>query len=251
MVKPLNSLLVHGLLESAEQLVNPLIKRDASAVFQLGRLSGRVVRLRCTQPEIAVLIWPSGEGLHIERDTSVDFDANEEPPQIVDAEIEGSLEHFMRFMLASEQREAMLFEGVLTLRGDTGLVRKLQQVIASLDLDIASISEKCIGIVPTAIIGEHLAGLIRWKRSLVYTGALDLQEYLQEEMALLPTKAEQQSVADGILNTRRRIDRLDARVQRLQQQVLSLMVTGTIAGNASIASHTATSSESTSSSESY
>ncbi len=219
-------MLLHGALESAEQLINPLLKRDAAALEQLAAIAGKVVRVRCTQPEIALLIWPSAEGLHFELDSSLDSEgrASEgaEAGLQVDAGVEGSLNDFARFMLAGDRREALLFEGALTLRGDTGLVRKLQQITSSLDLDLASVSEKVIGVVPTALLSAPLAGLARWRAGLGKTAMQDWQEYLQYELALLPPEAEQKGFSDGVLNVRRRVDRLNARVERLQQQIQSL-----------------------------
>ena len=216
-------MLLHGALESAEQLINPLIKRDAAALKQLAAIAGKVVRVRCTQPEIALLIWPSAQGLHFELDSSLGSEelASEAGLQ-VDAGVEGSLNDFARFMLAGDRREALLFEGALTLRGDTGLVRKLQQITSSLDLDLASVSEKVIGVVPTALLSAPLAGLARWRAGLGKTAMQDWQEYLQYELALLPPEAEQKGFSDGVLNVRRRVDRLNARVERLQQQIQSL-----------------------------
>lgn len=224
-------MLLHGALESAEQLINPLLKRDAAALEQLAAIAGKVVRVRCTQPEIALLIWPSAQGLHFELDSSVRSESvsseeiaseGAEAGLQVDAGVEGSLNDFARFMLAGDRREALLFEGALTLRGDTGLVRKLQQITSSLDLDLSSVSEKVIGVVPTALLSAPLAGLARWRTGLGKTAMQDWQEYLQYELALLPPEAEQKGFSDGVLNVRRRVDRLNARVERLQQQIQSL-----------------------------
>lgn len=220
-------MLLHGALESAEQLINPLLRRDASALSQLGRMAGKVIRVRCifsdigTQPESAILIWPSEVGLHLELDASFSADQTAQPLS-VDAEVEGSLNDFARFMLAGDRREALLFEGALTLRGDIGLVRKLQQVIAVLDLDLASVSEKLIGVVPTALFSAPLSGFARWRLELGKTAIQDWREYLQHELTLLPAEAEMKAYRSGVLDVRRSVDRLNARIERLQQQLVSL-----------------------------
>lgn len=211
-------MLLHGALESIEQLITPLLKRDASALAHLAAMSGKVIRVHCTLPSVAVLIWPSALGVHLERDASV----WSEQPLVADADVEGSLNDFVRFMLAGDRREALLFEGALTLRGDAGLVRKLQQVISALDLDLAPLVEKRIGVLPTALLTAPLAGFTRWRSGLGKTTMLDWQEYLQHELALLPADAELKGYSDGVLKARRRVDRINARIERLQQQVASL-----------------------------
>lgn len=223
-------MLLHGALESAEQLINPLLKRDASALSQLDAMAGKVIRVRCifsdtgTQPEVAVLLWPSASGLHLERDASVSSEQTG-PPLSVDAEVEGRLNDFARFMLAGDRRETLLFEGALILRGDAGLVRKLQKVISTLDLDLASVNEKLIGVVPAALLSAPLAGFARWRSGLGQTARQDWQEYLQYELGLLPAEAELKSYSKSVLNTRRSLERLNARVQRVQQQLDALCVT--------------------------
>ncbi|OOV86126.1 ubiquinone biosynthesis accessory factor UbiJ [Oceanospirillum linum] len=217
-------ILLHGALESAEQLINPLLKRDATAIAQLGLMAGKVIRVRCIQPEMAVLIWPSEQGVSFELDNAVDAELSGSDLK-VDAEVDGSLNDFVRFMLAGDRREALLFEGALTLRGDAGLVRKLQQMLSALDLDFASASERWIGVVPTAILSTPLTAISRWRLSFGETAKLDWQEYLQYELALLPAGTEQKSFAGDVLSTRRYVDRLSARVERLQQQVQVLSTT--------------------------
>lgn len=152
-------MLTQGALEAAEQLINPLLQRDAAAILKLAPLTGKVIRVRCTVsgmtrsditgsdiivPDITVLIWPSAQGLHFERDSSPEPAPAEAsiPPIAADAEIEGSFENFARFMLAGERREALLFAGALTLRGDTALVRKLQQITGDLDLDLSALGDQ-------------------------------------------------------------------------------------------------------------
>ncbi len=214
-------MMLHGALESTEQLINPLLRRDTAALSQLGTMAGKVIRLHCIQPEIATLIWPSEQGVHFELDSS----AGAELPDTgleVDAEVEGRLSDFVRFMLAGDRRETLLFEGALTLRGDTGLVRKLQQVVSTLDLDLASFSEKLTGVVPAAVLSAPFTGFARWRPALGRTAMQDWQEYLQYELALLPAEAELKGYSDGVLNARRSMDRLNARVERLKQQIQAL-----------------------------
>ncbi|WP_417598700.1 SCP2 sterol-binding domain-containing protein [Oceanospirillum sp.] len=214
-------ILLHGALESAEQLISPLLKRDATARSQLGMMAGKVIRVRCIQPEMAVLIWPSEQGVSFELDNAADAELSGSDLK-VDAEVEGRLSDFVRFMLAGDRRETLLFEGALTLRGNTGLVRKLQQVVSTLDLDLASFSEKLIGVVPTAVLSAPFTGFARWCPALSRTAMQDWQEYLQYELALLPAAAELKGYSDGVLNARRSMDRLNARVERLKQQVQAL-----------------------------
>ena len=219
-------MLLHGLLESAEQLINPLLKRDAAAQVRLAAMGGKSIRIRCTQPELAVMIWPSAQGLHLERDVSdADADvsvAGRSDIRVPDAEVSGPLNDFIRFLLAGDRREALLFEGALTLRGDTALIRQLQQLIAGLDADLIALFERRLGVIPSALLAAPLSALSRWRSGAGKTAMLDWQEYLQYELALLPAEAELAGYRDGVREARRSTDRLNARVERLQQQIQTL-----------------------------
>lgn len=203
------AMLLHGALESLEQLINPVLMRDAVTRRSLAAMTGDSVRVHCTQPDVAFVVRVSGEGLHLERDHGAETDAG----------IEGPLNSFLRFMLAGDRREALLFEGALTLRGDTGRVHRLQRILSSLDADLISAVEARFGVMPTALFRAPLSLFSRFKTQVGRSATADWQEYLQHELALLPAQSEQQYFSREILALRRDLERTEARIQLLQRML--------------------------------
>lgn len=203
-------MLNHAILEVAEQLLSPLLKRDPVVLKQLAALDGKVLRVRCLKPDRSFLIWPSSQGLHLETDQDIS----------VDTEIQGTAEQFSRFLLADkEQQERLLFQGELILSGDTGLVRQLQVSASSLDPDWAGFIERITGTLPVAVIEGVSSQLIAIGRQLTASGPADWAEYLQEELRVLPGEYEQSQFSEQVRKLRQSSERLDARLQRLQQQL--------------------------------
>lgn len=203
-------MLNHAILEVAEQLLSPLLKRDPVVLKQLAALDGKVLRVRCLKPDRSFLIWPSSQGLHLETDQDIS----------VDTEIQGTAEQFSRFLLADkEQQERLLFQGELILSGDTGLVRHLQGSVSSLDPDWAGFIERITGTLPVAVIESVSSQLIAIGRQLTASGPADWTEYLQEELRVLPGEYEQSQFSKQVRKLRQSSERLDARLQRLQQQL--------------------------------
>jgi len=205
-------MLIHALLEVAEQLINPVLKRDPASLRQLAELDGRVLRIRCFQPDLAVLLWPSSQGIHLEQDQDID----------VDAEVRGSREQFVAFLLAGKEQERLLFQGDITLLGDAQLVRRLQGIFTQLDLDWQGLLEKPLGVVPADLLLSPLRQLSQWPKSVLNSSRADWQEYLQEEIALLPGEYEISAQGKGVNQLRQSTDRLEARVQRLQNRIQQL-----------------------------
>jgi len=205
-------MLWHGLLEGTEQLLNPLLKRDAATMGQLAALQGRVVRIVCLRLEKTFLLWPSAQGLHLELNQDIE----------VDAEIQGTQEQYLRFLLQPEQRESLLFQGELTLLGDAQLVRKLQDMLMALDVDWQGALEGPLGTVPTSFLAASLNHFSRFHRAAFSTVGEDWREYLQEELTILPGAYELDQYRMQVRSLSQSTDRLQARIERLQSQLQNL-----------------------------
>lgn len=211
-------MLWHGVLEFAQVTINGLIAQDVGAQAQLQQLQGKVLRIRCTEPAFSCLVWPSVQGLSLEKecwDESI-------PALDVDAEICGTSAQFRRFMLAGVEQERLLFQGQLQLSGDTQLVQRLQTILKTIDLDWSRLLESSLGTVPTALLLAPLKALQTWRQQALGTSQADWQEYLQYELSVLPSRHELHYYCNNINGLRQSTERLEARVQRLQSQLESL-----------------------------
>lgn len=202
-------MLIHAMLETAEQSLNALVARDPASLNKLKRLDGNVIRVRCIRPEQSFLVWVSAQGFHLETDQAIN----------ADAQVEGTSEQFIRFLLSDKaQQERSLFQGELILSGDTALVQRLQALLMDLDPDWAGLFESLGGTLPVAVFSQLFDHLQGAGRALTGSVRADWQEYLQEEIRLLPGEYELKAFSGQIRTLRRDSDRLSARLQRLKQQ---------------------------------
>lgn len=208
----------HAALEATQLVVNGLIAQDAGAQAQLQALQGKVLRVRCLDPQLSCLVWPSSQGLALEKEAfSAEGDGSP-----VDAEVCGTAAQFRRFMLAGEEQERLLFQGELQLSGETQLIQRLQGILKQMDLDWPRVLEAGFGTVPTAVLLSPMKALQTWHQQARRSRQADWQEYLQYELSVLPSRHESTDRHRQINAVRQSTERLEARIQRLQSQLESL-----------------------------
>lgn len=193
------------LLTLAEESLNRVLARDPVTLKQLEALSGREIRIECSRPECHLYLLPHAQGIDLLAESATEPDAC----------IRGSALNLMRLPQAGNQ---VLFGRGVTLEGDSGLVHRLQQILADSQIDWEAWLADLIG--DTA--AHPLANLLRSAtQQLRYSGnslMLSLEEYLHEEARLLPTRVEIEIWQDDVDELRDASDRLEARIAQLEQQ---------------------------------
>ncbi|MBV0934308.1 ubiquinone biosynthesis accessory factor UbiJ [Marinobacterium weihaiense] len=193
------------LLTLAEASLNAVLARDPVTLARLGELNGTEVRVECTRPEWHCTLLPHDHGIDLLAE------CGGEP----DACIRGTALDLIRLPQAGNQ---VLFGHGVSLEGNSGLVHRLQQILADSQIDWEAWLADLIG--DTA--AHPLANLVRsaahqlgyGSRSLVHS----LEEYLHEEARLLPTQVEIDIWQEQVEELRDATDRLEARIARLEQR---------------------------------
>lgn len=193
------------LLTLAEESLNRLLALDPVTLKQLGTLAGREVRIECTRPECHLYLLPHAQGIDLLAESATEPDAC----------IRGSAFNLLRLPQAGNQ---VMFGRGVSLEGDSGLVHRLQQILADSQIDWEAWLADLIG--DTA--AHPLANLLRSAtRQLRYSGSslmLSVEEYLHEEARMLPTRIEIEIWQDEVDELRDACDRLDARIAQLEQK---------------------------------
>ncbi len=193
------------LLTLAQESLNRLLARDPVTLKQLGTLAGREIRIECIRPECHLYLLPHAQGIDLLAESATEPDAC----------IRGSAFNLLRLPQAGNQ---VMFGRGVTLEGDSGLVHRLQQILADSQIDWEAWLADLIG--DTA--AHPLANLLRSAtRQLRYSGSslmLSVEEYLHEEARMLPTRIEIEIWQDEVDELRDACDRLDARIAQLEQK---------------------------------
>jgi len=85
-------------------------------------------------------------------------------------------------------------------------------------IDWEEVLAQNIGDIPAHQAGRLLRGSLDWIMSTRGKLREDIGEYLQEEVRLLPSRNEIEAFMDDVSKTRSDVDRLEARIQRLEKE---------------------------------
>ncbi len=195
------------LLTLAETSLNKLLLLSPETVGQLERLSNKVIAIQLMSPAASMSIQPSAKGLQIdmlERDDA-------------DVTLTGNASDFFRLLTAADSSDAM-FGKSIRVTGDSALASRFSQVLIDAALDWEAILAQLLGDLPAHEIARYL----RWKANLyLNTGnslMLNLEEYLKEELRVLPSAPEISQFSSEVDRIRQETERLTARIDRLKQR---------------------------------
>lgn len=192
-----------------EEAINRAIAMDPEAVERLGHLHGRVIGIEFAGPELRLYLVPTPSRLQV-------LARHEGEP---DCLLRGSPLALARMDASGEQGAEQLFSGKVEIEGDTELAHRFGVIIGNLDLDWEEQLSRFTGDVIAHEIGNSVRAVTGWGRKVLDTLGKDLQEYVQEEVRLLPQRNEVQEYMDKVDTLRDDAERLAARVERLRQEL--------------------------------
>ena len=194
---------------SLEAAFNAWLQLEASthgqALNRLQALQGKLIRLHITNPDMQFDILPTTERIRV----STDYAA--EP----DVTITGSAVGFIRLAAAEDSGKAMLAQGV-TIAGDTGLGMQFSQILREVNIDWEELASRAVGDVMAHQLGQIARQSKGWLDDTAHVMRLNTQEYLQEEARLVPAEAELKAYLDAVDDLRMDVDRLEARLKKLE-----------------------------------
>lgn len=204
------SLLGTALLQPLEFAINRLIARDPHIIKVLGAAAaGKTITVSCTSAPR----WQVSLSIH--NDRLMLLSAPQDNP---DASLAGSHRALSRLLFSDDQASA-LHDPDIELSGDVQLIQRLYRALSQLDINWQDLLGPLLGDMGTR------AAATGWQhgRDTVLQAAdalrRDISDFVQEEAALVPTRHQAQHFTDELDALRLRLDRLQARIQYLQQLV--------------------------------
>ncbi len=191
-----------GLLETT---LNQYLALDEDAGLLLSPLTGKV---------IAVTFEPFNETLFL-CPTESKIQILEQFHGKADTRITGSLAALgLMGMNTSSMRS--IFNGDVRIEGDTQTGQRFQQLFKNLEIDLEEKLSDITGDILAHKIGNLFRSGHHWSLQTLETLRLNTEEFLQEESRDLPAKAEAEIFFRGIDELRSDYDRLEKRIERLQ-----------------------------------
>jgi len=202
-------MLFAALTATLETAFNAWLKLDAethgSALTRLQTLQGKLICLHISNPDLWLYFLPTADSVRV----TTSYDA--EP----DVTIHGSALALMRLSAAEDSGKAMLEQGI-KLEGDMALGNRFSQILREIDIDWEELLSRAVGDVLAHQMGQVVHNAKGWLDSSAHAMRLNTQEYLQEEVRVLPADAEIRHYLDAVDTLRMDVDRLDARLKRLE-----------------------------------
>jgi ubiquinone biosynthesis protein UbiJ len=188
-----------------EQAINRYLDLDPSSKTRLTQLHGRVIAFDVVGLGTTFYLVPTPARLLI----LAQFE--DEP----DCRLRGTPIALARM---GDQRSSsdLLFSGEVEISGDTELAHRFGKVLASMDIDWEEQLSHFTGDIIAHHIGSTTRATMRWGGHAVNTLGRDIQEYLQEELRLLPDRREIEQFLSSVETLRDDLERLQARVERLR-----------------------------------
>ena len=189
------------------RLIDAALELDPETRHALAGLSGRVVDLDITG--VGVLrLRIDGERVRVgPRDEEVDADVTIRGPPL----------SLLRFAFADDRAGLILSEEV-RLHGDIALAARLQRIVARMDIDVEEAFAQRIGDIPAHELARGVRGLGGWMRAAGAALLEDMSEYLRYEAAATPLADEVERFSHAVDTIRDDVERLDARVGRLERR---------------------------------
>ncbi len=197
-----------AVLAVVEQALNGYIDLDPEGAAAFAPLEGRIIGIELKGFGTRVTIIPSARRLQL-------FGGYDAEP---DCLIRGTPLDLAR-MGMTERKETQIIKGEVEIIGDTGLAQAFSSALAGLDVDWEEHLARIIGDPFAHQVGTRARAAARWGKKTSETLTLNLQEYLQEEARLVPTRYEIEAFLSQVDILRDDIDRAEARIERLTRQI--------------------------------
>lgn len=188
-----------------EQLINQAIRLDPETPARLAPLHGQVIELQLVGLGLSLFLIPNPNGIQL-------LSSFEGQP---DCTLRGTPLDLAR-MRGSRESADQLFKGAVEISGDSALAHQFGNFLSGLDIDWEEQLSRLTGDVIAHEVGSLTRQLLGWGKQQSLTFRQNFQEYLQEELRLLPGKPEIEPFLNDVDRLRDDLARLEARIARLQ-----------------------------------
>ena len=194
-----------------EAALNRALALDPDTRDCLSSLDGRSVALHLAAPPIALQVSVAGDRLVVGP-----VDAVDAPDLSVRSTLGALLAQLPDLLGAGHRRSAAPPAGALRIEGDADLARRLQRLAERFDPDWQQPFAAAFGDVLGVQIANAVAGALRHARDAAGALAVNTAEYVTEESRDVVPRAELDAFHDDVDTVRDDVERMAARIRRLQ-----------------------------------
>lgn len=196
-------------LAPLELALNRLIAHDAHTSERVSEFDGKVIEILVEGLAVCVIFRSAKIKLNLA--------SSQELMRPADATLAGSAAALFGLATQPANKRA-LSNPALTVSGDAGLVQALYHLVSSLDLRLEDYLAPFMGDIVANEARRVSAELHDWREDGFSALTSSLDDYLAEEIRLVPTASEAVELRDGIDSMRLRLDRLEARLRQAEDE---------------------------------
>ena len=193
-----------------EHLVNQAILLDPDTPARLAPMHGQVIEIALVGMGFSLFMIPEPSGIQL----LSNFEGQ------ADCTLRGTPFDLARMRDRRESAD-QLFSGSVKIEGDTQLAQRFGDFLSGLDIDWEEQLSRITGDVIAHEVGNLARNISGWGKKQSQIIDQNLQEYLQEELLLLPGQLEIKPFLDGVDQLRDDTERLEARIARLLKKELA------------------------------
>ena len=196
-----------GAIAGLEAVINRYLRLDPDIGPRLAVLSGRCIAIDLRGLDLTLFIFPDEHGIQLK--DHIEGEA--------DTVLRGTPLGMAHLGLGGNT-EKTLFSGEVIIEGDVETGQAFKGILDGLDIDWEEQLSRLTGDVIAHQLGNSARLARRVFRHGLATLEEDLGEYLQEELRVLPSRIETENFSADVTRLSMDIDRLAARLKRLQTQ---------------------------------
>jgi ubiquinone biosynthesis accessory factor UbiJ len=197
------------LLGAFEIALNRYLALDAEVLRECGELQGRVIALHLREFDLTAWLLPGPQGVQV-------LATSEQP---ADVSLSGSLPAFVRLMWPQTEQAELLLSGAVKVEGDMALAERFAGLLRRVHFDFEELLAAPFGNVAAHGVGSFMRNAFGFGRHTAQVLGRDTAEYLREETRDLVHRADVQKWMDGVDALRDGVERLEARLRRLQRKL--------------------------------
>ncbi len=194
-----------SVITGLEAIINRYLRLDPDSGKRLSALAGHCINVHLEGLDVDLYIYPEEHGIQLQ--DRIDGEA--------DTTLRGTPLALARLGLGSHAEKA-LFSGDVVITGDVETGQTFKAILDELDIDW----EEQLSRLTGDIVAHQIGNLARRGRRALHHGLNTLEqdtgEYLQEELRVLPTRIETENFSRDVTHISMDVERLAARVRRLQ-----------------------------------
>ncbi|MCY4265740.1 MAG: SCP2 sterol-binding domain-containing protein [Gammaproteobacteria bacterium] len=209
----MNEFLGSVLLKPAERLINSLLLTDHYLLATLASYAGKTVSIKVINSPFVIQVRFEQNGLRL---SAIAWYRHDQVP--VDASIAGSAVTLAGLLLA-DQRQQPLVNDKLQIKGDAQLLMEIFTTMKRLDLQWEDLLEPILGDLGTQQLSRAVHSTESWARDSQRRMRDNIDDYLKQEISLLPHRQLFQQHQETLDLLRLQLDRLEARARILREKL--------------------------------